>query len=69
MRPDWGLNPQPCGVQDDAATNRATWPGHFLVFFRGKKNVEVELLNEKKCVFKTLTGTVKLNAKNKKLWP
>ena len=30
MCPDWESNPQPFGVQDDAPTNWATWPGLFI---------------------------------------
>ena len=34
MCPDWELNPQPFGVQDDASSNQATWLG---LFFRAQE--------------------------------
>ena len=43
MCPDWGSNPQPFGVQDDAPTNGATWPGHWVIFlyrYSGTNNQE-----------------------------
>ena len=33
MCPDWASNSQHLGVQDDAPTNWATWPGQFMQFF------------------------------------
>ena len=35
MCPEWGSNPQLFGVQDNAPTNWATWPGLWQVFFWG----------------------------------